>query len=420
MLIAVTLLRRPKGETSEEAEALAMAKAMGKAAKDKGEKLPPMEAIEDVDGSFIVTSGGTMLDVARAWGVQRVFVTVTGNAAALARARLDLESGAGAGDDAGDNELAAVMIHFRDVRTGVEVKDRKYRFKKYRQCFVGSEAVDFLVDNGYVASRFEAVELGEKMRAAGLFSHVVDDHGFKDDKLFYAFDPDFVIQTTSYSILDTQSAAAASAAKLSLAKYDSLVGTAEWDELAEAATQQLLDIGVELRRLELAGESAPQERLAVTSTLDKVKAVVSKLEGAVSGKGIKDAEARRRTAALARLTSRLFEAKRQFSELRQAHRPPETSSSYDWSAGSSSGVLQAHEYDETETEELLMLQRQIIAAQDAGLEELSKTLERQIKIGRLIGEELDRQNELLDTLVTHVDATQDRLTDAQIDMDNLL
>jgi hypothetical protein len=66
------------------------------------------------------------------------------------------------------------------------IQDRSFRFKAYPKCFVGSEAVDWMVAQ-YGVSRPQAVRLGEKMFEAGLFHHVADEHNFKDEYYFYRF-----------------------------------------------------------------------------------------------------------------------------------------------------------------------------------------------------------------------------------------
>jgi GTPase SAR1 family protein len=72
-------------------------------------------------------------------------------------------------------------------KEGVEVKDRKYHLKIYPQCFVGSEAVDWLVNNGFAINRKEAEYIGNKIMEKGVFSHVVNEHKFRDKYYFYRF-----------------------------------------------------------------------------------------------------------------------------------------------------------------------------------------------------------------------------------------
>ena len=43
---------------------------------------------------------------------------------------------------------------------GLEIKDRKYMFKNYSTCFVGSEFVDWLTSEGFASDMDEAVKIG--------------------------------------------------------------------------------------------------------------------------------------------------------------------------------------------------------------------------------------------------------------------
>eukprot|EP01012_Entosiphon_sulcatum_P061788 TRINITY_DN8764_c0_g1_i1.p1 TRINITY_DN8764_c0_g1~~TRINITY_DN8764_c0_g1_i1.p1 ORF type:complete len:601 (+),score=82.13 TRINITY_DN8764_c0_g1_i1:24-1805(+) len=70
---------------------------------------------------------------------------------------------------------------------GVEVKDRSYRLRRYPQCFIGLEAVRWLVRQGYATGPASAVALGNRLLDAGLLHHVHHEHRFKDEYLFYRF-----------------------------------------------------------------------------------------------------------------------------------------------------------------------------------------------------------------------------------------
>lgn len=73
--------------------------------------------------------------------------------------------------------LEAIAARFRD---GVVIKDRRYRFVKYLNCFVGSEAVDWMIRHGLANTRNEAVVLGQTiMKEIGSFEHVTRDHPFR-------------------------------------------------------------------------------------------------------------------------------------------------------------------------------------------------------------------------------------------------
>ncbi|MGD9332291.1 MAG: FAD-containing oxidoreductase [Desulfobacterales bacterium] len=70
-----------------------------------------------------------------------------------------------------------------------DVQDRTYGFpsKTYPKCFVGSEAVAQLVKEGIALDAEDAVRIGNMLLDAGVFHHVLDEHAFKNEKLFYRF-----------------------------------------------------------------------------------------------------------------------------------------------------------------------------------------------------------------------------------------
>ncbi|MGD1950888.1 MAG: hypothetical protein ACFB14_14740 [Leptolyngbyaceae cyanobacterium] len=69
---------------------------------------------------------------------------------------------------------------------GLMIKDRRYKLKVYSKCFVGSEAVDWLVKNLDISQQ-EAVCIGKRLLYRGIVHHVLDEQDFKDDYLFYRF-----------------------------------------------------------------------------------------------------------------------------------------------------------------------------------------------------------------------------------------
>ena len=72
---------------------------------------------------------------------------------------------------------------------GVEIKTRRSKLKLFQRCFLGNEAVDWIVKQTKL-SREDAVALGQKMVDKGIFHHVLDEHKFKDEELFYRFQED--------------------------------------------------------------------------------------------------------------------------------------------------------------------------------------------------------------------------------------
>ena len=72
---------------------------------------------------------------------------------------------------------------------GVDIKTRRHKLKLYQRCFLGNEAVDWIVERVKI-SRSDAVKLGQKMLEKGMFHHALDEHQFKDETLFYRFKED--------------------------------------------------------------------------------------------------------------------------------------------------------------------------------------------------------------------------------------
>ena len=67
---------------------------------------------------------------------------------------------------------------------GLDIRDRMFHLRTYTECFVGREAVDWLVLHHRV-SRADAVRLGQRLVALGLMSHVVTEHNFEDAEFYY-------------------------------------------------------------------------------------------------------------------------------------------------------------------------------------------------------------------------------------------
>lgn len=70
------------------------------------------------------------------------------------------------------------------LQQSLDVRERSYRMRIYEDCFLGTEAT------GYLEHRFrlqpsQAVELGDALVQLGLLVHVMQEHPFRDEALFY-------------------------------------------------------------------------------------------------------------------------------------------------------------------------------------------------------------------------------------------
>jgi len=63
----------------------------------------------------------------------------------------------------------------------VKSKDRRYRFRIYRNCFVGKQLIDILIDNKCATTRKDCLRLALSInQRLCLFEHVKKHHLLKD------------------------------------------------------------------------------------------------------------------------------------------------------------------------------------------------------------------------------------------------
>lgn len=67
---------------------------------------------------------------------------------------------------------------------------RTFRLRTYKRCFVGTDAVRWLVRTGAAADEAAALELGNRMLQLGLLHHVLYEHEFRNQHLYYRFSQD--------------------------------------------------------------------------------------------------------------------------------------------------------------------------------------------------------------------------------------
>jgi hypothetical protein len=82
-------------------------------------------------------------------------------------------------------DIEALVVAMRESG-GVEIKDRSERLNLYPACFIGSEAVDWLMQK-QSCTREEAIQLGQLLIERGIIHHVYDEHPFRDGYVFYRF-----------------------------------------------------------------------------------------------------------------------------------------------------------------------------------------------------------------------------------------
>lgn len=82
-------------------------------------------------------------------------------------------------------DLNKIVVKMKGEK-GLNIKTRRYKLKLYHHCFLGNEAVDWLVEH-FKISRTSAVSLGQKLIDKKIIHHICDEYSFKDEPLQYRF-----------------------------------------------------------------------------------------------------------------------------------------------------------------------------------------------------------------------------------------
>ncbi len=72
------------------------------------------------------------------------------------------------------------------MREELEIKQRRYRFKNYDNCWISSEAIDWLMESQNW-TREEAIELGQMLIDRGIIKNITDNQNFEDGYYLYSF-----------------------------------------------------------------------------------------------------------------------------------------------------------------------------------------------------------------------------------------
>ncbi len=84
------------------------------------------------------------------------------------------------------DENITTLVNDLRGKNGIEIKDRRYKLTNYPQCFIGTEAVQWIRIK-YSLSESDAIREGQKLIKLKIIHHVADDHDFENDYFFYRF-----------------------------------------------------------------------------------------------------------------------------------------------------------------------------------------------------------------------------------------
>ncbi|GAB5361623.1 hypothetical protein AAMO2058_000728400 [Amorphochlora amoebiformis] len=77
-----------------------------------------------------------------------------------------------------------------DMRIKVEIKDRKYHLQTYKKCFLGTDAIKYMMESGFAESVEDAEGLGHQLVSRGYVVHVTKEHDLVNKDYFYHFKQD--------------------------------------------------------------------------------------------------------------------------------------------------------------------------------------------------------------------------------------
>eukprot|EP00761_Pharyngomonas_kirbyi_P007412 gb/GECH01007422.1/.p1 GENE.gb/GECH01007422.1/~~gb/GECH01007422.1/.p1 ORF type:complete len:261 (+),score=45.28 gb/GECH01007422.1/:1-783(+) len=95
-------------------------------------------------------------------------------------------------------DLGKLVSKIRDKDTGFSIADRRWHLRKYPNCFVASEAVDWMIGHKHASSREEAVSILQILHDHGVFYHAANLRRrtkFEDEYLFYTFQDSKVVES---------------------------------------------------------------------------------------------------------------------------------------------------------------------------------------------------------------------------------
>ena len=119
------------------------------------------------------------------------------------------------------SDISAVLSMLINPLTGVPIRDRTWRFKTYKHCFVASELVDWCLLNLTFRRRKEALKFCQRLVDEALIRHVCDPQPFKDAYLFFEFSEQVLLENSELS-LPSRAESVRDEKKISLSDFEIL------------------------------------------------------------------------------------------------------------------------------------------------------------------------------------------------------
>lgn len=93
-----------------------------------------------------------------------------------------------------DADISRVIQELQYGPNKLTLITRKWHWKKHQNSFIGSEMVNWLIQNfSDIHTREEATNYGQNLMTKGIFAHVLNKHNFLDGHYFYQFTPEYAV-----------------------------------------------------------------------------------------------------------------------------------------------------------------------------------------------------------------------------------
>merc|ERR1719384_2576020 len=86
-----------------------------------------------------------------------------------------------------EEEMAELEEIGKRLKENLTIRDRTWRLRMYRKCFVGNECVEVMISLKIANNEQEAIKMGNKLMNAKIIQHITNEHGFENKHYFYKF-----------------------------------------------------------------------------------------------------------------------------------------------------------------------------------------------------------------------------------------
>jgi len=93
-------------------------------------------------------------------------------------------------EDKPENAIDAIVARMCDPNTGIPIADINWQGSNYTKCFLGCDAVDWMVKTKVSSDRLQAVELANEILVSGKLYHISRRMAFIDGMELYKFEVD--------------------------------------------------------------------------------------------------------------------------------------------------------------------------------------------------------------------------------------